>query len=151
MSTVYATVDDIEDELKSIYPDGFDADTDPTATKVTEKIAEVTTSLRVRVIRAIGSEPEAGSDAAVLVKRGVVADTVAWILRRGSLGYGEARVKELTQPYIDDYDEVVKQIETKPDTLKTPTTEEKRVGFTAMGSQRDPILSDDALNRRDTF
>lgn len=151
MPNIYATVDDIEGELKELYPSGFDNTTDPTDTEVTAKIAEVTTGLHVRVVRALGAEPELGSDAAALVKRGVVAKVVAWLLRKKLVGYAAADILAQSGPYEKDYSDVLKEIEMVPDIFRTETVVTHHVGQTVEANRRAPILADDAIGRTDTF
>jgi hypothetical protein len=151
MPTIYATKTDIEDELQALFPSGFTESTDPTEDEVTAKIAEVTTGLRVRVIRALGEEPEAGNDAAVLVKRGVVAQVVAWILRKVSVGYGAADVEKLVKPYTDTYADVKKEIEMLPDLYRKETVVTTHVGRTGADYRREPIMDDGVIGRTDTF
>ncbi len=145
MSTVYATVSDVEKKLKGLYPDGFDNTTDPTEAEVAEDIEEVTTQLRVRVVRALGQEPTADSDGATLIKRGVVAKVVAEILREKSVGYGAADIAALTKPYEDIYTQVIAEIKMLPDMFRETATEELHVGHTRATAQRLPLLSDDAI------
>ena len=151
MPTIYATKTDIEDELQALFPSGFTEETDPTEDEVTAKIAEVTTGLRVRVVRALGQEPEAGNDAAALVKRGVVAKVVAWIIRKKSVGYGASEIEKQTKPYTDEYRDVKEEIEKLPDLYARETVVTTHVGRTHVDNRRDPILSDDAIGRTDTF
>lgn len=151
MSTTYATISDIESELKELFPDGFSSTTDPTDDEVNAKIAEATAGLRVRVVRALGVEPEAGSDAASLVKRGVVAKVVGWLLRKKLVGYSVADITAQSKPYDTDYADVLAEIKLLPDLFRTTTVVTQHVGRTAAINRRAPILADDAIGRTDTF
>jgi hypothetical protein len=151
MATIYATKTDIEDELQALFPNGFTSETDPTEEEVTAKIAEVTTGLRVRVIRALGEEPEAGNDAAALVKRGVVAQVAAWIIRKKSVGYGASEIEKQIKPYTDEYKAVKEEIEMLPDLFKRETVVTTHVGRTGADYRRAPIMDDGVIGRTDTF
>lgn len=154
MATIYATVADIERELKALLPDGFpvtpgDGDSTPSAEDVAIEITRVTTGLRVRVVRALGAEPDATSDAAQLVQRGVVAQVTAWVLRRVSTGMAAVDVEKLMAPHVQIYRDVLKELEMLPDLYRQQTQEQRRVGRPA--TSRDPVLGDDALSRTDLF
>lgn len=151
MATTYATTTDIESELKELFPDGFDSTTDPTADEVNAKIEEATAGLRVRVVRALGVEPEANSDAAMLVKRGVVAKVVGWLLRKKLVGYSVADITAQSKPYDNDYSDVLKEIAMTADLFRTETVVTHHVGSTAVGNRRDPILGDDAIGNFSKF
>ena len=69
MPTVYATRADVEAELKAVLPAGFPVNpaagnSTPSQAQAEAQLLEVTTGLRVRVIHALGQEPEAGNDLA---------------------------------------------------------------------------------------
>src|SRR5687768_9056291 len=130
MPTIYATHADISRELKELFPQGFTEATSPTGSEVTEELARVTASLRVRVMHAIGAEPAAGDDAAQLVKRGVVAKVTAWVYRRLRTGYSLVETAELVKPYEDTYKEVLSEIKLMPDLYRAPTPQQRHVGST---------------------
>jgi hypothetical protein len=151
MPAVYATHADVATELASLFGSGFSPTTKPTDTEVTSEIADVTTVLRVRVVRSLGVEPGAGTDAAILLKRGIVKKVSAWVLRRAMVGYAVVDVLKLTQPYEDAYTEVVSEIDLLPDQFAATTVEKIRVGSTAPENLRTPALSDQAIGNLSTF
>ena len=151
MATTYATHADVARELRPLFPNGFNTTTQPTQADVSEEINRVTTSLRTRVIHAIGVEPPAGSDAALLIKRGVVAQVVAWVLRNAIIGHPASDVEKTTAPWVAVYRDVLSEIKMLPDLYRETVTAQRRVGATASDHQRDPVLPDDALSRTDYF
>lgn len=156
MPTVYASVADVENELKALLPSGFPAipeagDSTPSAADAAAQLLEVTTGLRVRVTHALGQEPEAGNDAATLVKRGVVNKMAAWALRRIALGRSVVDVEALVKPYEDAYRSVLEEIRLLPDLFKRAIVQTHHVGTTAAENRRDPVLGDDAVGRTDTY
>lgn len=156
MATTYATVADVENELKAVLPTGFPVapvagDSTPSQAQAAAQLLEVTTGLRVRVVNALGQEPEAGDDAATLVKRGVVNQMCAWALRRIALGRSATDVEVLVKPYADAYRGVLEEIKLLPDIFKRTIVGTHHVGSTAAENRRDPILGDDALSRTDLY
>jgi hypothetical protein len=156
VATVYATRADVEAELKAVLPNGFPAapaagNATPSAAQADAQLLEVTTSLRVRVIHALGQEPQAGDDAATLVKRGVVNAMCVWALRRIALGRSVTDTELLIKPYAEAYRSVLQEIELLPDLFKRTVAVTHHVGSTAMANRREPVLGDDALGRTDTY
>jgi hypothetical protein len=118
--TVYATRADVEAELKAVLPSGFPAapsagNSAPSVAQADAQLLEVTTGLRVRVVHALGQEPEAGDDAATLVKRGVVNAMCIWALRRIALGRSVTDTELLVKPYADAYKSVLEEIRHLPE------------------------------------
>lgn len=151
MPAIYATSADVATELAALFANGFTNATAPTGAQVDAEIADVTTVLRVRVVRQLGQEPGVGTDAATLIKRGVVKKVAAWVLRRASVGMSAVDVAKFTQPYEDAYKEVVAEIDQLPDQFAATTTAQIRVGATAPANQRDPVLSGDVLGNLSTY
>jgi hypothetical protein len=154
--TVYATRADVEAELKAVLPAGFPVtpsagNATPSQAQADAQLLEVTTGLRVRVIHALGQEPQAGDDAATLVKRGVVNAMCIWALRRIALGRSVTDTDLLIKPYADAYKGVLEEIRLLPDLFQRTIVAEHRVGTTAAENRRDPVLGDDALGRTDTY
>jgi|SRR6185312_6195241 len=151
MPATYAVHADVANELRSLFQAGFSGATTPTDTEVTAEIQDVTTVLRVRVVRSLGVEPGAGTDAATLLKRGIVKKVAAWVLRRASIGYAAVDVMKLTQPYEDAYTEVVSEIDLLPDQFAATVVEKIRVGSTSPDNLRTPALSDQAIGNLSTY
>ncbi|GJG88722.1 hypothetical protein tb265_39030 [Gemmatimonadetes bacterium T265] len=154
MPTVYAAPADVARELVALLPAGFPVepaagDSTPSVADVVAEIQSVTTGLRVRVVRALGAEPQWTDDAAALLTRGVVHKVCAWVLRRVTTGMAVVDVVKLTQPYEDVYRDVLSEIQLLPDLFRATTVPEHRVGRPA--APRCPVLGDDAVGRTDTY
>jgi hypothetical protein len=156
VATIYATVADVEKELKAVLPTGFPpapvaGDSTPSAADAAAQLLEITTGLRVRVINALGQEPIAGNDAVTLVKRGVVNKMAAWALRRIALGRSVVDVEVLVKPYEDAYKSVLEEIKLLPDLFKREIVVTHHVGRTSAANRREPLLDDDVLGRTNTY
>jgi hypothetical protein len=100
-NTYGVTAENVADELKNLFSDGFSATTTPTKAQVDAAIADADAIVSMKVLDITGTTPLVTDKAAALARRYVIAWVKRWVMSIVYLGNDPERVAQALKPYSD--------------------------------------------------
>lgn len=143
--TYGVTLDDVQGEVKSLFPTGFGVSSSPEAGVVTSWITAHDVYVTLQVERSAGVSAAASDKAAPLARRYVIVATVADVVRAAYAGRDPLQVKAAADPYDAQAKQLLDAIRDLGAQAASNGSTAGRVIGTDVSASRDLLVRDDDL------
>jgi hypothetical protein len=140
----YGTRQDVERNVKALFPNGFSATSVPTDEDVEEKLLAFQARVRqILHVKLGGTLPAADTDAGRVAVDAVVVGTTWWVLSVALASHPEGA--SLVKRWELQYQDAIRQLRELPEEVTDPATEQVRVRYDDPAARRPARFTDGQL------